>query len=127
MRFLRCRMEQAELMQRYPSPAVLRQMIAKNEPLPSDPVEHAIYADQIAFYKAAKAKKEAEQAAAAKNGGGEDGMATAGAMVSGDGSMAKSAEEMKSNAALPGMGLIRRRRPCLRMRSSFIRGWMRCG
>ncbi|NYF52178.1 DUF1800 domain-containing protein [Tunturiibacter gelidoferens] len=94
------RMEQAELMQRYPSPAVLRQMIAKNEPLPGDPVEHAIYADQIAFYKAAKAKKEAEQAAAAKNGGGEDGMATAS-----DGSMAKSAEEMKSSAALPGDGV----------------------
>jgi hypothetical protein len=53
-------MEQAELMRRYPSPAVLRQMIAKDEPLPTDPVEHAIYADQIAFYKAAKAKKEME-------------------------------------------------------------------
>jgi uncharacterized protein (DUF1800 family) len=92
-------MEQAELMQRYPSPAVLRQMIAKDERLPSDPVEHAIYADQIAFYKAAKAKKEAEQAAA-KNDGGEGGMA-----VASDGSMAKGAEEMKSNAALPGDGV----------------------
>src|SRR5271156_3278014 len=71
-------MEQTELMQRYPSPAVLRQMIAKNEPLPNDPVEHTIYADQIAFYKAAKAKKEAEQAAAGKNVAGEDGMASAG-------------------------------------------------
>jgi uncharacterized protein (DUF1800 family) len=93
-------MEQTELMQRYPSPAVLRQMIAKNEPLPNDPVEHAIYADQIAFYKAAKAKKEAEQAAAAKNDGGEGGM-----VVASDGSMAKGAEEMKSTAALPGDGV----------------------
>ncbi|MBB5345938.1 DUF1800 domain-containing protein [Tunturibacter empetritectus] len=92
-------MEQAELMQRYPSPAVLRQMIAKGEPLPSDPVEHAIYADQIAFYKAAKAKKEAEQAVTAKNGG-EDAAASAV-----DGSMAKSAEEMKGSAALPGDGV----------------------
>jgi uncharacterized protein (DUF1800 family) len=90
-------MEQAELMRRYPSPAVLRQMIAKDEPLPSDPVEHAIYADQIAFYKAAKAKKEAEQAATAKN---DDGMTLAS-----DGSMMKSGEEMKSNAALPGDGV----------------------
>ncbi|NYF89569.1 DUF1800 domain-containing protein [Tunturiibacter empetritectus] len=97
-------MEQTELMQRYPSPAVLRQMIAKNEPLPSDPVEHAIYADQIAFYKTAKAKKEAEQAAAAKNSGGEDGVPAAGGMAS-DGSMAKSAEEMKGTAALPGDGV----------------------
>jgi uncharacterized protein (DUF1800 family) len=93
-------MEQSELMKRYPSPAVLRQMIEKNEPLPNDPVEHAIYADQIAFYKAAKAKKEAEQAAAAKNDGGEGGMS-----VASDGSMAKGAEEMKSNAALPGDGV----------------------
>ena len=90
-------MEQAELMQRYPSPAVLRQMIAKDEPLPSDPLEHAIYADQIAFYKAAKAKKEAEQAAASKDDGG--------AMLMSDGSVAKGAEEMKSNAALPGDGV----------------------
>jgi uncharacterized protein (DUF1800 family) len=91
-------MEQAELMQRYPSPAVLRQMIAKSEPLPGDPVEHAIYADQIAFYKAAKAKKEAEQAAAGKSG--EDGTGAAG-----DGAMMKSAEEMKGSAALPGDGV----------------------
>ena len=90
-------MQQAELMQRYPSPGVLRQMIAKDEPLPSDPVEHAIYADQIAFYKAAKAKKEAEQAAASKDDGG--------AMLMSDGSVAKGAEEMKSNAALPGDGV----------------------
>jgi len=90
-------MEQAELMHRYPNPAVLRQMIAKDEPLPSDPVEHAIYADQIAFYKAAKAKKEADQAAAGKNGGGEDATASAG-----DSSAAK---VMKSNAALPGDGV----------------------
>jgi len=93
-------MEQAELMQRYPSPAALRQMIAKSEPLPSDPVEYAIYADQIGFYKAAKAKKEAQQATP-KNDGGEDGMASA----AGDGSVARSAEEMKSNAALPGDGV----------------------
>ncbi|MGF7181271.1 DUF1800 domain-containing protein [Tunturiibacter psychrotolerans] len=90
-------MEQSELMQRYPSPAVLRQMIAKDEPLPSDPVEHAIYADQIAFYKAAKAKKEAEQAAASKDDGG--------AMLMSDGSVGKGAEEIKSNAALPGDGV----------------------
>ena len=56
------RMRQAELVARYPSPQVLRQIIAKDLPLPSDPVEHAIYADEIAFYKAAKAKQEAKQA-----------------------------------------------------------------
>ncbi len=59
------RMRQAEMIKRYPSPQVLRQIIAKDLPLPSDPVEHAIYADQIAFYKAQKAKQEEKKAAAA--------------------------------------------------------------
>ena len=66
------KMQQAELMRRYPSPQVLRQMIAKNAPLPSDPVEHAIYADEIAFYKAQKAKQEAKKAAAAQDAGKGD-------------------------------------------------------
>ncbi|WP_254063848.1 DUF1800 domain-containing protein [Granulicella sp. S190] len=86
-------MEQAEMRQRYPSPAMLRQMITKDVPLPAEPVEHAIYADQIAFYKAAKAKKEAAQAAAKGDGD---------AAAAGDGSMAKN-DEMK--AALPGDGV----------------------
>jgi uncharacterized protein (DUF1800 family) len=83
------KMDQAEMIRRYPSPQVLRQMIERNIPLPSDPVEHAIYADEIAFYKAAKAKQEAKQAADAK--GNE--MAPA---------MEKDAEESKDKAALPG-------------------------
>src|SRR5438270_7698370 len=61
------KMSQAEMIRRYPSPQVLRQMMERNIPLPSDPVEHAIYADEIAFYKAAK--QEAKQAADAKGGG----------------------------------------------------------
>jgi uncharacterized protein (DUF1800 family) len=86
------KMEQAELVRRYPSPVVLRQMIARNAPLPSDPVEHAIYADGIAFYKAAKAKQEAKKA--------EDGKAAGDAMMSPE--MAKSAEGLKEKTALPG-------------------------
>lgn len=57
-------MSQPQMMERYPNPQMLREMIAKNLPLPSDPVEHAIYADEIAFYKTEKAKKQAEQNAA---------------------------------------------------------------
>ena len=83
------RMQQAELMERYPSPQVLRQTIAKNLPLPADPVEHAIYTDQIALYKARKAK----QAAANQEGGQEGGR--------GEGSMARVA----GSAALPGDGV----------------------
>ncbi|HEY1993529.1 MAG TPA: DUF1800 domain-containing protein [Edaphobacter sp.] len=87
------KMEQAEMIRRYPSPQVLRQMIAKNVPLPSDPVEHAIYADEIAFYKAAKAKQEVKQAADAK---GDNEMMSP--------SMAKDGEG-KEPTALPGDGV----------------------
>jgi uncharacterized protein (DUF1800 family) len=86
------KMSQAEMIRRYPSPQVLRQMIERNIPLPSDPVEHAIYADEIAFYKAARAKQEAKQAADAKRN--EEMMSPA---------MAK--DEGKDKTALPGDGV----------------------
>ncbi|HWW97405.1 MAG TPA: DUF1800 domain-containing protein [Edaphobacter sp.] len=87
------KMEQAEMIRRYPSPQVLRQMIERNMPLPSDPVEHAFYADEIAFYKAARAKQEAKQAADAK--GTEEMMSP---------SMARDGEG-KEATALPGDGV----------------------
>jgi uncharacterized protein (DUF1800 family) len=91
------KMSQAEMIRRYPSPQVLRQMIAKDMPLPSDPVEHAIYADQIAFYKAAKAKQEAKKAEAEADAakGDQEMMSPA---------MAKDAEG-KDKASLPGDGV----------------------
>jgi uncharacterized protein (DUF1800 family) len=88
------KMEQAEMERRYPSPQMLRQMIARNLPLPSDPVEHAIYADEIAFYKAAKAKQETKQATA-----GQDADKGDGEMMSP--AMAKGADK----TALPGDGV----------------------
>jgi len=51
------RLSQEALMQRFPSPPVLRQMEKQNLPLPTDPLEHAIYADQMAFYAMAQQKK----------------------------------------------------------------------
>jgi uncharacterized protein (DUF1800 family) len=86
------KMQEAELKQRYPSPQMLRQIIDRNLPLPSDPVEHAIYADEIAFYRAAKAK----QAAAKQDAGKSDGEMMSPAM-------AKDVEESKT--ALPGDGV----------------------
>ena len=68
------KMQQAELIRRYPSPQILRQMIQTNAPLPSDPVEHAIYADEIALYKEAQAKKAAGAPAAAAQGGAAQDM-----------------------------------------------------
>jgi len=88
-------MQQAELMERYPSPQVLRQIQARGLPLPSDPVEHVIYADQIAFYNQVKAKREAQQAAAASANQAptsQDGIAGRGAM----------APANTNGAALPG-------------------------
>src|SRR5271170_1800603 len=92
------KMKEAEMKWRYPSPQMLRQMIATNAPLPSDPVEHAIYADEIAFYKEAKAKQEAQQAAA-----GQDAAKGDGEMMSP--AMAKDADGPKEKTALPGDGV----------------------
>jgi uncharacterized protein (DUF1800 family) len=57
------KLQQAELMRRYPSPQVLRQVMQQRLPMPSDPVEKAIYRDGIARYEQAKAKQEAAQVA----------------------------------------------------------------
>ncbi len=75
------RMQQAELMERYPSPQMLKQIIDNNAPLPTDPMRRAVYTDQIAFYKIQRAKQEADAAAkatTATNAGGTDGMMAAG-------------------------------------------------
>jgi uncharacterized protein (DUF1800 family) len=56
---------QAQLMARYPSQQMLKAMEQKNILPPGDPVERAIYGDQIAFYRAQQAKKQAAAAAAA--------------------------------------------------------------
>jgi uncharacterized protein (DUF1800 family) len=92
-------MQQAELMERYPSPQLLRQIVAKNLPLPAEPVEHAIYADQIAFYEAAKAKKEAAQADAASAGKNVAGDEMQASMAKGD---LNKKDDRKGKAALPG-------------------------
>ena len=65
------KLQQAELMRRYPSPVVLRQIMQTNAALPSDPVEHAIYADQIALYKLQQAKQAAAQADASQKVAGD--------------------------------------------------------
>ncbi len=56
------RLSQEALLQRYPSPQVLRMIEKQNLPLPADPLEHTLYADQIAFYQRTQARKAAKQA-----------------------------------------------------------------
>jgi uncharacterized protein (DUF1800 family) len=50
-------MKNSELMRRFPPPQVLKQMASRGMPLPSDPVEHAIYADALASYEAQQKKQ----------------------------------------------------------------------
>jgi len=66
---------QGELIRRYPSPQMLRAIVQRGLPLPQDPIEHAIYADGVAFYKEAQARKadgEGAPAKAAENAGMQD-------------------------------------------------------
>jgi uncharacterized protein (DUF1800 family) len=87
------KMDQAKLIERYPSPQLIRQTVAKKLPLPTDPVEHAIYADEIGFYEAQKAKQVALKLAAADDGKG------------GGDAMSMGVKGAKSGAALPGDGV----------------------
>lgn len=99
VQFPAMQLSQSDLMARYPSQQMIRQMarieaadmgqgfprrrggafLAANESILNDPVERAIYNDQMAFYRVqqeAKAAKEAAGAAAAQapNAGGESQM-----------------------------------------------------
>jgi len=62
------KLKQADLLRRYPSPQILRQVQQGRLPMPTDPVEAAIYRDGIARYEQAKAKQDAQKdAEMAKN------------------------------------------------------------
>ncbi len=96
------KMQQAELVQRYPSPQVIRQMIQSRAALPSDPTERAIYADQIAFYKMQQAKKQADDAAKAAKTPADDSMMNSGSSAAGSGGAAGS-DSISSNSSGQGM------------------------
>jgi len=71
---------QAELMARYPSQQMVRQMAQKDGSLPQNPVERAIYADQMEFYRVQQQK----QAAKEMTGTGSASNAMAGNLMAGD-------------------------------------------
>jgi uncharacterized protein (DUF1800 family) len=50
-KFPAMQLSQEALLQKFPSPQMLRQMSRQGTPLPSDPVEHAIYAHAIVNYE----------------------------------------------------------------------------
>jgi uncharacterized protein (DUF1800 family) len=82
-------MAQDELMLRYPSQQAIRQMEQKGGLLPLDPVERAIYGDQIAFYRVQKAKQAA----------GKDTVAAAGTDTNAMAGDSTSANGMAANGA----------------------------
>ncbi len=83
---------QQQLFERYPSPQMLKSMVQRDTPLPQDPIQHAIYADGIAFYKEAQARKAA----------GERGEQKPAPVAAGDGMEASSPGE--ANKDTPGTG-----------------------
>jgi len=98
----------AELMRRFPSPQMIRQMERTDAPLPSDPVERAIYADSKANYEA-RLKNQAAGAPAAKPEGGmqddaamqtpmKDPNEAAGEAAMGAGTQAQAAQGKRSRA-----------------------------
>ncbi|MEO6817856.1 MAG: DUF1800 domain-containing protein [Edaphobacter sp.] len=96
---------QTELMERYPTPQRLRQMMKTGAPLPGDPVEHAIYGDEMARQEAVKAKREAAAAggnAMLPGGGGMNAAAGSGDMDA----AATAAREEKLYADLDALKVI---------------------
>jgi uncharacterized protein (DUF1800 family) len=88
------KLQQAELMRRYPNAQMLRLVMDQRLPMPSDPAGMAIYRDGIARYEHARAKQEAAQAVT---------MTASAAMTAKEknvADMAKGAEEVST--ALPG-------------------------
>ena len=101
------RISQTELMERYPTPQRLRQMMRTGAALPGDRVEHAIYGDEIARMEAQKAKREAAgsnvQGANAQGANTQAAMQPGSPLNKGDG-MAD-AGGMQGSAAASGNGM----------------------
>ena len=92
------KLQQAELMRRYPNAQVLRQVMQQRLPMPTDPAERAIYRDGIARYEQTRAKQEAAQAVTAMAANDQPAAMTAKEKNVAD--LARGAEEVST--ALPG-------------------------
>ena len=94
-----------ELAEKFPSPLTLRRMARANAPLPTDPAEHAIYADAMEAYR----QQMIAGSAAQKQAGGGAGMQSQGAKAQGssamDGQMEEGADAgMADSPQTPGDG-----------------------
>jgi uncharacterized protein (DUF1800 family) len=68
-------LSEAQLIATYPPGPMLRNMERQNLPLPTDPVQHAIYANQVAYIKAVDKQRALDQGNAAKGADGKAGPA----------------------------------------------------
>jgi len=76
-KFPAMQLTEEQLMQRFPGPQEIRAMAQRQMALPTDPVEHAIYADAIASYEEQRKKTETAAAAPAQGDGMMAGSAPA--------------------------------------------------
>jgi uncharacterized protein (DUF1800 family) len=98
-----------EMLAKYPSPGMIRQLAKSGGPLPSDPVEHAIYADSLAFNRKALEQQAKGNAATGPAGGNAAATISAAAPVSGsaddmEAMRAQPASEQSASAAANGKG-----------------------
>ncbi len=96
------RLGQVELMQRYPNPQIIRSIAKGDLSLPNDPVQRAIYADQVAFYKMKQAsdaaKGKAAAVAPAADNNGMNTMAAGASPASGDDALVRKGEAALNDA-----------------------------
>jgi uncharacterized protein (DUF1800 family) len=105
------RLSEAELVRSFPPPQMIRTLIKQGGGLPSDPVEHAIYADAVANYEAQKKKAETAAAAATPAMSPQDAQQKAGeAALAGDDSMSASPNKSMDDQPEPANGKGKKRR-----------------
>jgi uncharacterized protein (DUF1800 family) len=113
------RLSQTDLLRRFPSPQVIRQMAQRGASLPSDPVLHAVYADSLATYELGKKRQELAGAPAAATGdmamGGDAAMKpvasastdmAGGDMMGGDAAMTTTATPVAAAKGAKGSGRL---------------------
>jgi uncharacterized protein (DUF1800 family) len=103
------RLSEAELVRSFPPPQMIRTLMRQGGGMPSDPVEHAIYADAIANYEAQKKKEETAPAAAGAMTASDPQQKAAEAAPAGDDSMSGSMSRTEP-AATPASGKGKKRR-----------------
>ncbi len=107
-RFPAMQLSPQALMQKFPSPQMFRQMARQHTPLPSDPVENAIYANGMAQYERQQALQAAQGAKKPVQGADADGMSPA--MAAADAAAMNDPAAASTDALTP-VAKVRKRGP----------------